>query len=117
MSALFRACEEGHAPCVTILIQAKADVNLADKSGRTPAYVCAQLNKTSCLEALIIGADPNLRQRNNNGRSPLMIARAMRNYWRPLCSRWRRLSTRRRIICATARWRSSRSRVAGRSEA
>lgn len=80
MSALFRACEEGHAPCVTILIQAKADVNLADKSGRTPAYVCAQLNKTSCLEALIIGADPNLRQRNNNGRSPLMIARAMRNY-------------------------------------
>ena len=50
MSALFRACEEGHAPCVTILIQAKADVNLADKSGRTPAYVCAQLNKTSCLE-------------------------------------------------------------------
>ena len=80
MTPLFRACELNHISCLQILLDADADVDQADDQGRTPIYVAAQLNNHLVLEHLIAQSDPGLRQPSLTGRTPLNVARRMRNF-------------------------------------
>jgi hypothetical protein len=81
MTPLFRACESGHDECVGVLIDAGADKNAFDKQGRTPTLVAAQLDHPGCILQMLLRPEPtDLRSPNKNGRSPLMVARLMRNH-------------------------------------
>ena len=50
-SPLFRACERGHTEVMVTLLQAGADVNLADSGGRSPLHwysVCVRVYVHVC---------------------------------------------------------------------
>ena len=54
------AAKNGHPKCLKALIKAEANIDQADKDGRNPLYIAAQLGNTECLQALIeAGADIN----------------------------------------------------------
>ena len=81
MTPLFRACESGHPFAARALVAARADTNAKDNVGRTPCLVAAQLNNWRCISELLLSdQQPDLRLRNNYGRSALQVARMSRNH-------------------------------------
>ena len=62
MSALGAACENGHVRCAELLLCAAADVNGADKGGRTyftPLMSACEAGRADCVR-LLINADADL---------------------------------------------------------
>src|SRR5688572_981019 len=79
MSALLFAAREGNQNMARILVDAKADINLASANGSTPLIVAITNNHiTLGLALLERGADPNLADRFWK-RTPLYAAIEMRN--------------------------------------
>ena len=76
LSALSAAVAEGHLPVVKYLIKnAKADVNVADLSGRTPIFYAVENDRTEILRFLLAnGANANAKDKA--GVSALMRASA-----------------------------------------
>ena len=76
LSALAAAAAEGDLPMVKWLVKnGKADINIADKNGRTPVSYAVENNRPEVLNFLLTsGANPNLQDKN--GVSPLMNASA-----------------------------------------
>ena len=74
LSALSAAAAEGHSDTVRLLIRSgKADVNIADLSGRTPIFYAVEQGQTDTLRNLLsLGADVNAK--DNNGVTALMRA-------------------------------------------
>ena len=74
LSALSAAAAEGHSDAVRLLIRSgKADVNIADLSGRTPIFYAVEQGQTDTLRNLLsLGADVNAK--DNNGVTALMRA-------------------------------------------
>ncbi|XP_067663700.1 ankyrin repeat and protein kinase domain-containing protein 1-like isoform X1 [Haliotis asinina] len=59
--------------CVKVLLEAKADVNIATISGRTVLHLAISKCDEECVEAILkAGADPNAQ--DNYGKTPLWIA-------------------------------------------
>ena len=50
---LNRAAENGHAECVKLLLEAKADPNKGDNENRTPLYWVAQYGHAECVKLLL----------------------------------------------------------------
>ncbi len=51
-SPLHFACDAGHSEIVTLLLDAKADVNCMSLGGLTPLHVAARQNHAACAKAL-----------------------------------------------------------------
>ncbi len=51
-SALHFACDSGHSEIVSLLIDAKADVNSTSLGGLTPLHVAARQKHLSCIQTL-----------------------------------------------------------------
>eukprot|EP00667_Euglena_gracilis_P001964 EG_transcript_1961 len=72
-TALGVAAQHGHAAVVLLLLQAKANVYLADNSGHTPlASACAEGHLE--VATLLISAQAQVDREDNAGRTPLYVA-------------------------------------------
>ena len=75
LTAAHKACQNGSAPCLELLIAAGTNVNAEDKLGRTPAWYAARQGSSQCLEALYkAGAD--LQKMDSNEITPIFMANA-----------------------------------------
>ena len=77
-TALIWAISQRHPEVVEELVKAKADVNLASKTGSTPLMFAAQGDLKSAKILLAAGAHPNV-QHPDNGQTALIIASTMHN--------------------------------------
>jgi len=74
MTALLYAAEGGRVDAVKLLIEAKANVSLANKKGTTPLMYGALSGKMDIVKALLAaGADP--KAKNVDGQSAFILAR------------------------------------------
>lgn len=71
-------CEKGNAEGLRVLLESKADPNLAMKDGNAPAHAAAQSGSVKLLQQLA-EAGANLKAANKAGRTPLDIAKAEGN--------------------------------------
>ena len=72
-TALHFACESGNMEIVKMLLDAKANPNAQDRTGKTPVTVAAERGKTDVLKALLaVGGDVNARDQVQG--SPLLWA-------------------------------------------
>ena len=63
-TALQLAAVGGAAECVTMLLEAGADVSLADKHGCTALHYAAQCGQTACVRLLLeAGAPTDVREK------------------------------------------------------
>jgi hypothetical protein len=70
---VYITAEKGNDECLSQLIAAGADVNIADNDGWTPVYIAARNWSDGCLSQLIeAGADVNIA--DNDGETPVYIA-------------------------------------------
>ena len=70
---LLLAATQDDAPSVSLLLRARASINIADSSGATAAFVAARSNAAAALEVLIrSGCDVN--QPRASGATPLYVA-------------------------------------------
>jgi len=71
---LYAACQYGHFQCSRILVN-KANVNLADRDGRSPLFLVAERGTDVDTAKLLrdYGADP--AQKTIHGQTPLDVAR------------------------------------------
>lgn len=70
---VFRTAQEGKKPIVNILLEAGADVNMANAHGNTPLFVAAQNGHDVVVITLLqAGADAN--KANKTGKTPLFFA-------------------------------------------
>ena len=76
LSAIAAAAAEGHTDTIRLLARTgKADVNIADLSGRTPIFYAVEQDQPEALRMLFtLGADPNAQ--DNQGVTALMRASA-----------------------------------------
>lgn len=76
LSAISAAAAEGNSSAIRLLVRTgKADVNIADLSGRTPIFYAVEQNQEDALRTLLLlGADPNAQ--DNQGGTALMRASA-----------------------------------------
>ena len=76
LSAISAAAAEGNSSAIRLLVRTgKADVNIADLSGRTPIFYAVEQNQEDALRTLLLlGADPNAQ--DNQGVTALMRASA-----------------------------------------
>ena len=54
-TATYRAAQFGNTACLQVLVEAKADVHLAEDDGATPAWIAAQNGNLDCLKLLKAG--------------------------------------------------------------
>ena len=72
-TALHFAAENGNAEIVAMLIEAKANPNAQDRTGKTPVTVAAERGQAAALKALLAAnGDPNVRDQVQG--SPLLWA-------------------------------------------
>ena len=72
-TAIMLAAEKGSPYCLKVLLNAGADVNTKDRSGRTALWHAASRGSQDCVNSLIVaGADVNTRDKY--GKTPLMSA-------------------------------------------
>jgi len=72
-TALHFAAENGNAEIVMMLIEAKANPNAQDRTGKTPVTVAAERSQAAALKALLAAkGDPNIRDQVQG--SPLLWA-------------------------------------------
>eukprot|EP00966_Prymnesium_polylepis_P056409 1305082-Prymnesium_polylepis.1 len=50
---LYLAAQEGHALCLRLLVDAKANVDAAADDGTSPMFIAAQKGHAPCLQLLI----------------------------------------------------------------
>lgn len=72
-SALYSAAKNGHTDCVRLLLNAKAQVNAADRNGFTPLCTAAAQGHFKCV-ALLIAYDANINHAADGGQTPLYLA-------------------------------------------
>ncbi|MGB1142588.1 MAG: ankyrin repeat domain-containing protein, partial [Halioglobus sp.] len=73
VTALIRACQNGHRACARLLIDHGADTNLARTDGRTALHEACLNGHHECAQLLLDGrANPN--QAKSNGATALMQA-------------------------------------------
>jgi len=72
-AALHFAAAQGHAYCASLLIYARADVDLSDSAGQTPATLASQKDHVNCLEVLL-EARADISKPTNSGSSPALVA-------------------------------------------
>eukprot|EP00966_Prymnesium_polylepis_P052663 1219420-Prymnesium_polylepis.1 len=53
LTPLYLAAQEGHAPCLQLLVDAKANVDAAWKNGVSPAWMATFGGHAPCLQLLI----------------------------------------------------------------
>lgn len=74
MTALMYAVENNRAEAVKVLIEAKANVNLANKKGTTALMYAALAGKMEVVQVLLkAGADP--KAKNADGQTAFILAR------------------------------------------
>ena len=72
-TALLEAAEKGNSELLSQLLTAEADVNTADKDGKTPLYTATSWGRTECVKQLLAaGADVN--KADKDGETPLYQA-------------------------------------------
>ncbi|XP_066218645.1 cortactin-binding protein 2 isoform X2 [Saccopteryx leptura] len=72
-SALYSAAKNGHTDCVSLLLNAEARVDAADKNGFTPLCVAAAQGHFKCVE-LLIAYDADVNHAADGGQTPLYLA-------------------------------------------
>ena len=73
MTPLFTAATKGNLPCVQVLIDAKAKLDIPSNDGETPLFTAVKHGHSECALALIeAGADVN--SCSNNGTNVLCVA-------------------------------------------
>jgi hypothetical protein len=78
LTALHYACRESHFDIVQFLLQQGADVRIAAPDGRTPLHFSAAYGSREIVLSLL-GAGSIATQRDNNGSTPLDLARQNQN--------------------------------------
>lgn len=78
-TALLDAVNSAEPRIVGTLIDAGANVNLADAYGQTPIYLAAVTGNKKIVE-LLIAAKADINARTTNGRRPLIVAEAGHHY-------------------------------------
>jgi uncharacterized protein len=73
MTPLLFASRQGCVECVTILVEAKADLDAADPDGITPT-ISALINGHYDIAGLLIGAGADVQLADKTGRTPLYAA-------------------------------------------
>ena len=77
-SPLYMSAAKGHLDCVARLIEANADVNLANtRDGSTPLYVACDQGQHECVERLLAAGAVVDAVRSEDGRTPLAAASAL----------------------------------------
>ena len=69
----FVACENGHAECLSLLIDHGAQLDNANNEGATPAHIACQNGHAECL-SLLINHGAQLDKAKNTGVTPAHIA-------------------------------------------
>ncbi|XP_058153248.1 cortactin-binding protein 2 isoform X6 [Dasypus novemcinctus] len=72
-SALYSAAKNGHTDCVRLLLNAKAQIDAADKNGFTPLCAAAAQGHFECVE-LLIAYHANIDHAADGGQTPLYLA-------------------------------------------
>lgn len=72
-TSAFMAAAYGHTDTLNLLIEKKADLNIANTSGFTPAYMAAQYGYASSI-AIMAAAKADLNKVNKKGDSPVVVA-------------------------------------------
>ncbi|CAG2210870.1 Putative ankyrin repeat protein MM_0045 [Mytilus edulis] len=73
MTPLMKACDQGHLPIVTRLIERGADINITDKNGNTPLSLSCD-NGYIDIVNLLIDKGCDIDKPDNTGVTPLMKA-------------------------------------------
>ncbi len=72
-TALHVACGKNYIKIAELLINAKVNVNLQDKDGKTPLHWAVE-NKNIELIKLLMEAGADIKIKNSNGKTPLQLA-------------------------------------------
>ncbi|QQR49178.1 ankyrin repeat domain-containing protein [bacterium] len=70
------AAARGHLACVTVLLNAHANVNTQSDTGETPLHFAARYNRLECVTLLLSHSNINELAINENGLTPLHHAAA-----------------------------------------
>lgn len=73
---LHHAAAEGHPACVTILLNAHANINATHNAGKTPLHFAAEYGRTECVILLLAHPDINELAIDDYGWTPLHFAAA-----------------------------------------
>jgi len=68
------AAQEGHADCLKILAEAKADLSMPNNNGATPAFTAAQEGHADCLKILAEAKADLSAALKDDGATPAFIA-------------------------------------------
>jgi ankyrin repeat protein len=87
ITPLIAASSEGHAECVKMLIDAKADVNAKDKDGTNSLMAASARGHLEVVTALL-AAGANVNDQNTDGHTALMFAYNGKNQVETLMERY-----------------------------
>jgi ankyrin repeat protein len=87
ITALIAASSEGHAECVKLLIEAKADVNVQDKDGTNSVMAASARGQLEVVTALL-AAGASVNEQNTDGHTALMFAYNGKNQVETLWERY-----------------------------
>eukprot|EP00808_Paulinella_micropora_P023775 g60509.t1 len=72
-TAVYMAAKNGHESCLSMMLEARADINLANHQGMSPVCAAVREDKERCL-SLLIEHKANLDRPNSDGHSPVFLA-------------------------------------------